>query len=147
MRRSVLQLVPRRTLIPDGVGDYATLLADTLDRCAGLSSVFVQGADSQSAPPRIDGWSTTAMSVPCAKGLKATLSELTALHHPIAVLVHISLYGYQKRGIPTWLVAEATCATCSYRLHFPRALGAKGKSFHEFLLGRPNATTAHPVLV
>jgi hypothetical protein len=89
---------------PDGVGDYATLLADELDRSAGLSSVFLQGTLPEAAPLRADRWPTTAVSTHRAEDLLRTVSELIARHSPIAIVVHVSLYGYQKRGVPTWLL-------------------------------------------
>jgi hypothetical protein len=100
---SILQILPRRAAEPDGVGDYATHLADALERSAGLGSVFLQGTMTEAAPPRADRWPTAVLSVRRADNLLKTISDLMVQHSPIAVIVHVSLYGYQKRGVPTWL--------------------------------------------
>ena len=103
MPPSILQILPRRAAEPDGVGDYATHLADALERSAGLGSVFLQGTTAEAAPPRADRWPTAVLPVRRADNLLKTISDLMAQHSPIAVVVHVSLYGYQKRGVPTWL--------------------------------------------
>jgi hypothetical protein len=101
--RSILQILPRRTAEPDGVGDYATLLADALERSAGLGSVFLQGTLEEVAAPRADRWPTAIVPARRPDELLKSISTLMAQHAPIAVVVHVSLYGYQERGVPMWL--------------------------------------------
>jgi hypothetical protein len=58
---------------------------------------------AEAAPPRPDRWPTTVVPAHRADDLLTIISKLMAQHSPIAVVVHVSLYGYQKRGVPMWL--------------------------------------------
>lgn len=107
--RTILQIVPRRTIVPDGVGDYSTRLAEGLRSAAGIKSVFLQGTPSSLAPPRNDGWQTASVSTRSSEALIAALDEINGTHNPVAAIVHVSLYGYQKRGVPFWLAEGLKC--------------------------------------
>src|SRR5579871_5285977 len=102
---TVVQIVPRRTTVPDGVGDYATLLAEALDAEVRVSSVFLQGTPAHTAQPRNDRWLTVPVRRRSAEILRADLSALIMAHRPVAVVAHISPYGYQTHGLPIWLSA------------------------------------------
>jgi len=89
--------------VPDGVGDYASLLAQALRQHAGLESLFLQGTTAAAAPPRHDCWPTLSVPKRTSDALLMTLSTVTSEYSPSAVLAHVSLYGYQSRGLPAWL--------------------------------------------
>jgi hypothetical protein len=98
---SVVQLVPRRATVPDGVGDHSTLLADGLFKHFGITSHFVQS--DPAAHPRLDRWPTLSLEARTGALLRNLLARLTHEQNPQALIIHLSLYGYQARGIPFWL--------------------------------------------
>lgn len=73
---SILQIVPRTPAGRDGVGDYARILADCLQRHYGLATIFI---------------TTTSPEIAQAK------------EHFGPILLHYVNYGYHKRGVPFWL--------------------------------------------
>jgi hypothetical protein len=77
MKRAILQIVPRAPGNREGVGDYASMLANALERAHGYSSAFVTAAilaDESWQPPPAS-----------------------------AVILHYVNYGYHARGVPAWL--------------------------------------------
>jgi hypothetical protein len=100
----IIQIVPRRTDRPDGVGDYGTLLAHAILEQVGSTSVFVCGTPARTEAPRTDQWQN--VPVLCRKGrsLAERLSELCRNRDVAAVILHVSGYGYAKRGAPSWLL-------------------------------------------
>lgn len=104
MTLTVLQIVPRRSTIADGVGDYATILADRLFEVAGIRSIFLQCAPETVWPIRDQRWPTSCLSTPRSTAFQSDVNAIVQAHRVDALLVHISLYGYQRRGVPTWLV-------------------------------------------
>ena len=103
MTRSVIQIVPRRTDQPDGVGDYATILANALERRAWISA-FVSGTPAEVEPPIRDAWLTVPVTARRGNHLATHLADLCRKTKTAAVIVHVSGYGYQKRGAPVWLL-------------------------------------------
>jgi hypothetical protein len=101
---TVIQIVPRRTNQPDGIGDYATHLAEGMLQRAGANSIFVSGTPARVEPPRADRWRTDPVQGRTAHGLAKQLSELCRGRAATAVVVHVSGYGYEKRGVPYWLL-------------------------------------------
>jgi hypothetical protein len=53
--------------------------------------------------PRADNWHTTPVLERTESALVAQLSELCRNTSAVAVVIHVSGYGYQKRGVPFWL--------------------------------------------
>jgi len=102
--RSVIQIVPRRTDQPDGVGDYATLLARALFQQKGWVSTFVPGTPAGVEPPIRDAWRTVPVTVQRGRHLARHLTDLCKETETGAVILHVSGYGYQKRGAPLWLL-------------------------------------------
>jgi len=100
----VVQLVPRRADRYDGIGDYATLLAHAMLERAGANSVFVVGTPARIEPPRADRWQTNPVRHRTGSRLAKQLSELCCEKDVSAVIVHVSGYGYEKRGAPIWLL-------------------------------------------
>jgi hypothetical protein len=104
LKRTIIQIVPRRAREPDGIGDYGTLLARALLERAGIKSVFLSGTPARTELPRADDWHTVAVRERTAPDLVAQLSELCRNAAPLAVVIHVSGYGYEKRGVPYWLL-------------------------------------------
>ena len=118
IKRNIIQIVPRRAREPDGIGDYGTLLARALLERAGINSVFLSGTPARTEPPRADNWHTVPVLERTASDLVAQLSELCRNAAPVAVVIHVSGYGYEKRGVPFWLLQglrtwRRTHANCS----------------------------------
>ena len=118
LKRTIIQIVPRRAREPDGIGDYGTLLARALLERAGIESVFLSGTPVRTELPRADDWHTVPVRERTASDLVAQLSELCRTAAPLAVVIHVSGYGYEKRGVPYWLLQglrawRRTHANCS----------------------------------
>lgn len=66
---TVIQVVPRRTIEPNGVADYAIELARALRAHNGVKTIFVSGSVSAQAMPTEDEWKTVfgaaGISVAC----------------------------------------------------------------------------------
>jgi Glycosyl transferase 4-like domain len=103
-RPTLIQVVARRTAGPDGVADYALALARALRAYTGANSVFLSGTPSVDARPVEDGWKTVCVPKRKAQMLADTVQFLSAETNARAVVLHFSGYGYQKRGVPVWLV-------------------------------------------
>ena len=101
---TLIQVVPRRGLEPSGVADYALALARQLRSCNGLSSVFLSTSPPAQAMPIQDEWKTVSLPGRQAQCIADTIRSLAAGQKASAVLLHFSGYGYQKRGVPLWLV-------------------------------------------
>jgi hypothetical protein len=101
---NIIQIVPRRTDLHDGIGDYGTFLAQALLQRAGVNSIFVVGTPAQIEPPRRDDWKTEPVPHRKGRALSEHLSKLCQNTDAAAVILHVSGYGYQKRGAPMWLL-------------------------------------------
>jgi hypothetical protein len=87
----VWQIVPRISDNPDGVTDYAFNLANDLWANLGLRTVFAPGEPSQASK----------------KGefeIASIADARTPPVKPAHVILHYVNYGYQKRGLPFWLI-------------------------------------------
>jgi hypothetical protein len=103
-RPTVIQVVPRRAAEPNGVADYALALARALRAYSGTNSVFLSGTATADAMPVEDEWKTVCVPKREAQILADSVQLLSAETNARAVVLHFSGYGYQKRGVPTWLV-------------------------------------------
>jgi hypothetical protein len=103
-RPTLIQVVPRRAAEPDGLADYALALARALRAYRGANSVFLSGTPSADARPVEDDWKTVCVPKRKAQILADTIQLLSAETNACAVVLHFSGYGYQKRGVPLWLV-------------------------------------------
>jgi hypothetical protein len=101
---SLIQVVPQRTVQPNGVADYAAVLAGALHRSSGINSIFLSPLPQAGASPVEDAWETTFLPRRHGELFADTLGSLSAALNAKAVLLHFSGYGYQKRGVPTWLL-------------------------------------------
>jgi hypothetical protein len=101
---AIVQIVPRRTVQPEGIGDYATLLANALFERSGCRSVFLVGTPAEIEPPVKDAWDNSPVTSQKGSVLSKQLTEVCRETEAKAVLLHVSGYGYQKRGVPFWLL-------------------------------------------
>jgi hypothetical protein len=101
---AIVQIVPRRTIQPDGVGDYATHVANALFERSGCTSVFVIGTPAEIEPPVEDAWRNSPVAVRKGSTLAKQLARICRETEAKAVFLHLSGYGYQKRGVPFWLL-------------------------------------------
>lgn len=106
----MVQVVPGRSAEPNGVADYAQCLASTLRTCLGIDTVFLSGVpwahpSGMAHPPGMkDEWKTVCVPSRRPQSLADTLGLVSTESHPVAVILHFSGYGYQKRGVPFWLL-------------------------------------------
>jgi hypothetical protein len=103
-RATMIQVVPRRAAEPNGVADHALALARALRAYGGANSVFLSGTPTADAMPVEDDWKTVCVPKREARILADTVQLLSAETNARAVVLHLSGYGYQKRGVPVWLV-------------------------------------------
>lgn len=103
-RPTLIQVVARRTAEPDGVTNYALALAGALRTYSRANSVFLSGTPLVDATPEEDDWKTVCVPKRKGQALANTLQLLSAENNARAVVLHFSGYGYQKRGVPLWLV-------------------------------------------
>jgi hypothetical protein len=97
-------VVPRRTAEPDGIANYALALARSLRTYHDVNSVFLSGTPSVHAIPVADDWKTVCVPRRQAQTLADAVQLLSSETKARAVVLHFSGYGYQKRGVPFWLV-------------------------------------------
>ena len=100
----IVQIVPRRAVQPDGIGDYATLVANALFERSGFRSVFIIGTPAEFEPPVRDAWRNSPVTSKKGSVLTKQLTEVCRETQAKAVLLHVSGYGYQRRGVPLWLL-------------------------------------------
>jgi hypothetical protein len=98
----IIQIIPRRSCA-DGIG-CGTHLAEAMLERAGYNSVFVSGTPERMEPPRVDGWQTHPVVERSSRRLAQQLSALCRDSGAACMIVHVSGYGYQKRGAPLWLL-------------------------------------------
>jgi hypothetical protein len=103
-RPTLIQIVPCRTVEPNGVADYALVLARALRARGGIDTVFLTGPNPVGAIPVRDEWKTTVLSTRGAQCLAGSIESISTRMSVAGVILHFSGYGYQKRGVPFWLV-------------------------------------------
>lgn len=97
---SLTQLVPQLASPPEGVGTYATALADALRDRFAIASTLLVGDPAWIATAGTNGVARDKVPARTA----AALAELPCT----TLLLHYANYGYQRRGCPTWLVEGLT---------------------------------------
>jgi hypothetical protein len=100
---TLIQVVPRRGVEPNGVADYALALARELNASSGFRSVILSASPSAHTMPRHEEWKTVFLSRREAQCIADTIQALSSKRRALAVLLHFSGYGYEKRGVPIWL--------------------------------------------
>ncbi|HVT58071.1 MAG TPA: glycosyltransferase family 1 protein [Thermoanaerobaculia bacterium] len=98
---NLVQIVPQLAPVPDGVGGYATALAQGLAREC-LASRFLVAASSE--PAAADGGLPGTAALSARQHSAHALARLLAESGAELALVHYVNYGYHPRGCPSWLV-------------------------------------------
>jgi hypothetical protein len=101
--RRVVQIVPRRNSAPCGVGDYAARLAAGLKADFGVETTFIAGTPVECGPPLDDGSPTLCVARRSSSALVDCLERVRSEYGETPVILHVSGYGYAKRGAPVWL--------------------------------------------
>jgi hypothetical protein len=101
---AIVQIVPRRASQPEGIGDYATLLANALFERSGCMSMFLVGTPAEIETPVEDAWPNSPIAARKGNTLAKQLTKLCRETDAKAVLLHVVGYSYQKRGVPFWLL-------------------------------------------
>lgn len=101
--KTVLQIVPRRTSAPDGIGDYAISLARGLMARYCVKTAFLCGTPSGVYPPADDDWPVFSVKQRSSSDFLQTLRQVCDVEKPAAVVLHVGGYGYARRGAPLWL--------------------------------------------
>jgi hypothetical protein len=102
---AIVQIVPRRVAQPEGIGDYATLLANSLFERSGCTSAFIVGTPAEIELPIKDAWLNSPVTRRKGNALAKQLTKLCHETSAKAVVLHVAGYGYQRRGVPFWLLS------------------------------------------
>jgi hypothetical protein len=104
-RPTLIQVVARgEAAEPDGITNHAVALARALRDYGSVNTVFLSGTPSAHTTKAEDDWRTVCVPTRQAQTLANTIQSLSAEIHARGVILHFSGYGYQKRGVPLWLV-------------------------------------------
>jgi hypothetical protein len=80
------------------------LLADAILQRNGYKSIFISGTPAILELPLQDAWDTTPVSARSGSALAEQLTGMCSQTQANGVVLHISVYGYQRRGVPLWLL-------------------------------------------
>ena len=97
----IVQIVPKLPPTVSGVGDYALLLARQLGDANNILTRFVLCDTSCERAPDLDHFTVQSVHKQQRKNL---IRQLSTTGCPGTVLLHYVGYGYQKRGVPFWLL-------------------------------------------
>jgi hypothetical protein len=127
-----IQIVPRLTNKPNGVADYGLALARAL-RVHGIDSVFLTATPLIGGRARQNEWNTISVPKREARSLAETIASAADPIKATAILLHMSGYGYSKRGAPLWLLQGLRRWRVRYDSRLPFIT-----IFHEvYAMGRP----------
>jgi hypothetical protein len=121
----LIQILPGLPPPTDGIGDYALKLARQFRDEHAIETMFLVVAPDWNGAP-VNGFEAISVRERTADALEASIRriEKRAGAGLLPILVHFSVYGYQKRGCPFWF------ATGLERLHQQRR-GSISIAFHE----------------
>src|SRR5712691_6473388 len=91
---TILQIVPKAPGSPDGVGDYALTLARKLLAAYGRKTIFA--AHEAASTTAVDNFEIVPL-------VSLATNDLLRRRYD-HVILHFVNYGYQKRGVPFWLL-------------------------------------------
>jgi hypothetical protein len=100
--RNIIQIVPEIAPGASGVGDYALGIARALRKHHGLNTLFVVVKGDTDAVIVEDDFPIVRLSGNKSEYLAQELVAVTPHNEP--VLVQYSGYGYDKHGVPRWLI-------------------------------------------
>jgi len=100
-----IQIVPGLPPWVDGIGDYALQLARRLRDEHGINTRFLVG-DPAWMDASVEGFTAARVCQRTAEALVEAIGEIQvkAGTGQLQLLVQFSVYGYEKRGCPFWLV-------------------------------------------
>lgn len=97
----ILQILPHAPTARCGVGNYGWLLARELRNRHEVDSSFLVAGATWMAPEDEPGFAVRRLVPRTSRALVHDVQgDVGSID---AVLLHLSLYGYQKRGVPFWL--------------------------------------------
>ena len=99
--KHIITIVPRLPPIIDGVGDYASLLANSLKINFGISTQFIACDPLKPVDTSNEEWSPIQLPDRTTRSLLHILEQYGELD---TILLHYVGYGYAKRGCPLWLL-------------------------------------------
>ena len=101
----LLQIVPRLRPAHDGIGENALRFAECLRSNHGLNTTFLICDPAWKGHEQIEGFPVRALSARSKINLKAELANFLSASEPAAILLQFAPYGFEKRGVPFWLVS------------------------------------------
>jgi hypothetical protein len=104
--RQIVQIIPGLAPKVDGIGDYALQLARQLRIRHGIETKFLVAETTWSSGDSVPEFPARNLTAQSAEEFLKVLEELSPATEAAEILLHLSLYGYEKRGVPFWL-AEA----------------------------------------
>lgn len=112
----IIQIIPFRRLVPDGVGDYGRLLATEWAGQRNVKTIFVATTPKDFEGECEDGHQTIYLKRSQVDELLAELRPLLKQYEvaPPRVILHMSAYGFQKRGVPFWLLKAVKMFRAQY---------------------------------
>ena len=131
---NLLQILPRVPPATCGVGDYAWRIARSLRDRHGIQSQFLSAGTTWVQPKSEPEFPVFRLDDLRSEGLIHALSELAI--QPDAILLQVSPYGYQKRGVP-WALAQSLRRLTKSPGHPPVMA-----MFHELFASGPPNTSA-----
>lgn len=99
----ILQILPRVPPTVCGIGDYAWLLARELREAHGIHSGFLCAGTHATLPEGETEFPVFRLPELSAQALETFVTARAGEFD--AVVLHMSPYGYQKRGVPLWLAS------------------------------------------
>lgn len=130
----VLQILPRTEGPVCGISDYGWLLAQELRDGHDIHSSFLSIGAGNSLRHRTAEFAIFDLPHATADAVVSFLKSSEGQFH--AVLLHMSAYGFQKRGVPLWL------ASVWRRIFSDRKRPALLTMFHELSASGPPTTSA-----
>lgn len=97
----VLQIMPRVPPAICGIGDYSLRLARELSANHDIRSSFLCAGTNATIPEGGTEYPTAKLPALTARALVQHVRQRETPYQ--AIVLHVSLYGYQKRAIPFWL--------------------------------------------
>lgn len=101
----LIQIVPYRARAPEGVGDHARLLAEEFRASMGIETSFVACTPLPPEERRVDEWDTLDLPRRGTIELLDALATLERRDGPAPIVLHLSGFGFHRRGAPFWLAA------------------------------------------
>jgi hypothetical protein len=103
MAGRLIQIVPIRARTSEGVGDYARIIAERMRADAGLETSFISCTPLPPERRRQDEWESIELPERSSRALTEALDALEARHGAAPIILHLSGYGFDRRGAPFWL--------------------------------------------